>query len=121
MTPSGRLLRRSAHSEDRPALFTAQFALSHACWLITYPMAGFLGLTIGQDFTMVVLACLGGAGVFAAWYLWPAETQRVLEHIHEDLPDEHPHLHDAIIRNGVAVHRHRFIIDDEHRVWPTQG
>jgi len=32
-TPTGRLLRRSAHPEDRPALFAAQFALSHACWL----------------------------------------------------------------------------------------
>src|SRR5690606_6158239 len=39
-TPSGRLLRRSSHTEDRPALFSAQFALSHACWLITYPAAG---------------------------------------------------------------------------------
>src|SRR3546814_8520749 len=34
MTPSGRLLRRSAHAEDRPALFAAQFALSHVCWLV---------------------------------------------------------------------------------------
>lgn len=30
-TPAGRLLRRSAHAEDRPAVFAAQFALSHAC------------------------------------------------------------------------------------------
>lgn len=35
LTPSGRLLRRSAHAEDRPAVFAAQFALSRACWLIT--------------------------------------------------------------------------------------
>ena len=41
-TPSGRLLRRSAHAEDRPAIFAAQFALSHACWLLTYPLAGLL-------------------------------------------------------------------------------
>jgi MFS family permease len=34
-TPGGRLLRRSSHEEDRPALFSAQFALSHACWLAT--------------------------------------------------------------------------------------
>ncbi|QDD92782.1 Nickel resistance protein NreB (plasmid) [Roseomonas mucosa] len=34
LTPSGRLLRRSAHAEDRPALFAAQFALSHACSLL---------------------------------------------------------------------------------------
>lgn len=35
-TPSGRILRRSSSAQDRPALFAAQFALSHACWLITY-------------------------------------------------------------------------------------
>jgi predicted MFS family arabinose efflux permease len=35
-TPAGRLLRRSADAADRPALFAAQFALSHACWLLTY-------------------------------------------------------------------------------------
>ena len=35
MTPSGRLLRRSAHASDRPAVFAAQFALSHACLLLT--------------------------------------------------------------------------------------
>ena len=29
-TPTGRLLRRSAQPEDRPAIFAAQFALSHA-------------------------------------------------------------------------------------------
>jgi MFS family permease len=31
LTPSGRLLMRSAHAEDRPAVYAAQFALSHAC------------------------------------------------------------------------------------------
>ena len=46
-TPSGRLLRRSAKPEDRPALFAAQFALSHACWLIAYPLAGWAGATPG--------------------------------------------------------------------------
>ena len=34
-TPTGRLLRRSADTSDRPAVFAAQFALSHACWLLT--------------------------------------------------------------------------------------
>src|SRR3546814_15896387 len=48
LTPSGRLLRRSSHQEDRPALFAAQFALSHACWLLTYPLAGWLGAEIGR-------------------------------------------------------------------------
>ena len=47
LTPSGRLLRSSAHAEDRPSLFAAQFALSHACWLLTYPAAGWAGDAFG--------------------------------------------------------------------------
>jgi hypothetical protein len=39
-TPSGRLLRRSSHTENRHALFAAQFSLLHACWLVTYPLVG---------------------------------------------------------------------------------
>jgi len=46
-TPTGRLLRRSSATEDRPAYFAAQFSLSHACWLVTYPLAGW-GLSTGS-------------------------------------------------------------------------
>jgi H+ antiporter protein len=60
-TPSGRLLRRSAHAEDRPALFAAQFALSHACWLITYPLAGWLGANISLTASFVGLAVVAGS------------------------------------------------------------
>jgi H+ antiporter protein len=50
-TPSGRLLRRAARPADRPAVFAAQFSLSHACWLVTYPLAGWLGLAAGLSAT----------------------------------------------------------------------
>ena len=46
-TPIGRILNRSARPEDRPAVFAAQFALSHAAWLITYPLAGWVGSAYG--------------------------------------------------------------------------
>ena len=58
LTPSGRLLRRSAHPEDRPALFAAQFALSHACWLVTYPLSGWLMTRFGPVVALGVLAAL---------------------------------------------------------------
>src|SRR3954462_13608102 len=63
-TPAGRLLRRSAQPADRPALFAAQFALSHACWLLTYPLAGWLGSAAGMPVTLIVLGSLTlfGAG-----------------------------------------------------------
>lgn len=74
LTPSGRLLLRSAASEDRPALFAAQFALSHACWLLTYPLAGWLGSRLGLGPASLILAAIAAAGLFAAMLVWPHET-----------------------------------------------
>lgn len=68
-TPTGRLLRRSAQTEDRPALFAAQFALSHACWLLSYPLAGRLGAGVGLDVTFLVMAGVAGLGVAFALHL----------------------------------------------------
>ncbi|MZR15112.1 MFS transporter [Maritimibacter sp. DP07] len=112
LTPSGRLLRRSVHDEDRPAIFAAQFALSHACWLIAYPLAGALMTGLGAVAALLVLAGLGGVGLLAARALWPAGDPVVLEHRHDDLPRDHPHL------KGRRTHRHAFVIDNLHETWP---
>ena len=116
-TPTGRLLRRSARPEDRPALFAAQFALSHACWLVTYPLAGWLGAAYGLPVAAAVLAGLGGSALLAALRLWPASDPEVLAHSHDGLPADHPHW-----QEGHAGHRHRhshaFVIDDLHPSWP---
>lgn len=121
LTPSGRLLRRSAHDEDRPAVFTAQFALSHACWLITYPLAGWFGHAFGMGVTMLILGSIALVGTATALLVWPAGDPDVVEHVHDDLPADHPHLRDAIRKGRAWRHRHVFVIDDEHRAWPTQG
>ena len=73
-TPSGRLLRRSSAAEDRPALFAAQFALSHACWLITYPLAGWAGAKFGLPVAALLLAAIAAIGLLAAIRLWPQEA-----------------------------------------------
>jgi predicted MFS family arabinose efflux permease len=118
LTPSGRLLRRSSHQHDRPALFAAQFALSHASWLLTYPLAGWLGAEAGMATTFVVLGGLTTLGAVLAPIFWPANDPHVLEHVHKDLSSDHPHVHDAIeIRSGLK-HAHAFFIDDFHRKWP---
>ncbi|MFV3131636.1 MFS transporter [Niveispirillum sp. KHB5.9] len=72
-TPSGRLLRRSAQPEDRPSLFAAQFALSHACWLVTYPLAGWLGAKAGLMPTFIALGLIAAVAVLAAMRLWSAD------------------------------------------------
>ena len=68
LTPSARLLRRYSDDINRPAVFAAQFSLSHACFIITYPLAGILGATLGLAPTAFVLAGIAVlAGILAAW------------------------------------------------------
>src|SRR6056297_779803 len=117
LTPSGRLLRRSAHAEDRPAVFAAQFALSHACWLLTSPLAGWAGQAIGMGPALLLLAGVAMVGLVAAGRLWPAGLPDAPEHEHADLPEDHPHLR----AHGGRRHTHAFVIDDEHHAWPTHG
>ena len=114
LTPSGRLLRRSAHAEDRPALFAAQFALSHACWLLTYPLSGWLMTRFGPVAALGVLAGLAGASIVAALRFWPSEDPETFEHTHDNLPLDHPHLH------GTRRHAHSFVVDEEHPRWASQ-
>jgi hypothetical protein len=70
MIETGRLLRSAAAPEDRPALFAAQFTLSHACWLVTYPLSGWLLASHGLDAAGIGLFVLGCVGFVAALYLW---------------------------------------------------
>ena len=113
-TPSGRLLRRSAHAEDRPAVFAAQFALSHVCWLVSYPLAGWLMTAFGTVTALLVLAALATAGILAALQLWPADDPDEVEHTHDNLPIDHPHL------QGHRHHSHALVIDDAHPRWGSR-
>ncbi len=119
VTPSGRLLRRSANAEDRPAVFAAQFALSHGCWLITYPLAGQIGAGVGQTAAFAVLALVAGIGTAAALWLWPSHDPELLAHSHDDLPPGHDHLRED--HEGGKSKAHVFVIDDFHPDWPSRN
>lgn len=71
MTPTGRLLKRSCQSEDRPALFAAQLSLSHSCWLVTYPLAGWLGVSLGLMGTFALLGTVALIATGLAALIWP--------------------------------------------------
>lgn len=134
-TPAGRVVNRSARGSDRAAYFSAQFALSHACWLIAYPLAGQLGARFGLDATALWLG--GAILVFAglAAVVWPPHGGENLEHEHAAVdhlhkhthgkhhqhehrgdegpePHSHPHYHRA------ERHAHNFVIDEHHLTWP---
>jgi MFS family permease len=112
-TPIGRIINRSAREEDRGAVFAAQFALSHACWLVTYPLAGWIGAGAGLSTAALVLAAIGALGLVAVLRLWPARDPQVVPHAHPDLPEDDPHL-----REHGPEHAHALVIDDLHRKWP---
>ncbi|MEO3786734.1 MFS transporter [Actinocorallia sp. B10E7] len=118
LVPGGRLIRRSAADADLPAVFAARFSLSHACWLLTYPLAGGLGASAGLALTAIVLAALALVAAVGAAVLWPAYDPDRLDHAHHDLPPEHPHLKDARLAAGTWRHGHHYVIDQHHRTWP---
>jgi MFS family permease len=138
LTPSGRLLRRSAHAEDRPALFAAQFALSHACWLAAYPLAGWIGALAGVGAAFTVMGVLAVAATSLAMRLWPAGDAEEVEHVHLAFGHEHPHIHDEHHqhahegwegpephvhphRHAPVRHKHALVIDRHHVEWPRHG
>ena len=137
-TPSGRVVNRSSSASDRPALFSAQFALSHLCWLLFYPVAGQLSTRIGVETTALYLAV--GILLFTglAAVLWRTADSGVLEHQHETLTHTHEHSHDDehhdhvhaetlaqshshAHTHGAVNHAHTFVIDDHHAIWPASS
>ena len=137
-TPAGRVVNRSASPADRPAYFSAQFALSHACWLIFYPLAGQLGTRIGIETTALIMAGAILVFVLAAAAAWPKTDQETLEHAHENITHEHLHahgehhdhahddeevdeLHSHPHEHPELLHSHQFVIDDHHAIWPDSS
>ena len=135
MTPTGRLLKRSCQPQDRPALFAAQFSLSHCCWLFTYPLAGWLGLNVGMTEAFAMLGTVALTATVLAMFAWPRRDLDTLLHEHFPLTHSHLHYHDEHHQHehegwegaephshphthSRQVHRHLFVIDNHHTRWP---
>lgn len=76
--------------------------------------SGWLMTAFGSVVALVVLASLAVAGIVTATRLWPADAPEVVEHTHENLPLDHPHL------QGHRRHSHALVIDDAHPRWDSQ-
>ena len=70
VTPTGRILRGAVEPAKLPGVFAAQFSLSHLAWLLTYPIAGWLGTSAGLAITWSSLAVLAAGAAIAARFLW---------------------------------------------------
>ncbi|RZT85640.1 putative MFS family arabinose efflux permease [Pseudonocardia sediminis] len=119
VVPVGRVVRSSASPADRPAAFAAQFSLSHLCWLLTYPLTGWLGSLAGFTTAWGVLLVLVVAASVAAVRLWPRALPQTIRHGHTE-PVDHNHLDAQAVWDGaVWVHTHHIVIDPDHTRWPT--
>jgi H+ antiporter protein len=110
-TPTGRLIRKSAASQDRSALFAAQFAFSHACWLITYPLVGWLSTDLGTMYAFIPMAGLALISLVVAMVVWHKDADVAFTHTHDDLLEGHEHLID---NEKDGEHSHAFIYDKLH-------
>lgn len=70
LIPSARLLRRNSTEQNRSAVFAAQFSLSHACFLVAYPLAGAVGAVLGLPAIALVLATIGFVGAALSGWAW---------------------------------------------------
>ncbi|WP_262297106.1 MFS transporter [Microvirga sesbaniae] len=118
-TPAGRLIRRSSGDHDRATVFAAQFSFTHMCWLINYPLAGWLGATIGLPSTFLLLGGLAMLATVSAVRLWPRRDPEVLAHTHDNLAPDHQHVHDGRIQGRTLSHAHVFVLDELHTRWPA--
>lgn len=123
LTPSGRLLKRSAQPQDRPAVFAAQFTLSHGCWLITYPLTGWSMSQLGMVPSLLILNAVALIGLLVARQYWPANDPESQAHSHPELAPDHPHLQEIPAQDGASapIHKHPYIIDDLHKDYPPRA
>lgn len=119
IAPARRALRRSSNATDRPSLFAAQFALSHACWLIAYPVAGLVSAEADSGAAFLALAGLCALGAVIGLLIWPAHGPETVAHRHDDLAPDDPHLAEAYAIDRSGAHAHPFVIDERHSRWLT--
>ena len=70
--------------------------------------------TFGTVPAVMALAALATCGILAARHFWPAGDPVELDHTHDHLPPDHPHLRER----KAGRHRHPVVIDDLHPHWP---
>jgi MFS family permease len=127
LTPTGRLIRRSVPAGSRTTAFAAQFSLSHGCWLLTYPLAGWLGARAGLQAAVLALGVIALAASLLAVRLWPPGPPATptepapVEHEHTGLHAGHPHLTDAARVAGGWRHTHACAPDRLHPHAPTRA
>jgi MFS family permease len=66
LTPASIVLRQHFQTEDRVLLYATYFAMSNAALLLAYPLAGWVGATLGLKAGFILLALIAGLAVLVA-------------------------------------------------------
>lgn len=66
LTPSGSVVNAAVAPQERPAAYAAHFSLSHACYLLAYPVAGLLGNLSGVATSTAALSVIAAAATVGA-------------------------------------------------------
>ena len=117
LTPGGLVIARSAIKADHPAVFAAQFSMSHAGWLLAYPTAGWLASRLGPEAAFAFLGMVCIVIAYIGSRIWPACDPIERVHSHPELAHDHPHLLEHASIKGGHQHSHDFYIDDLHVKW----
>jgi hypothetical protein len=68
----------------------------------------------GPMWAALGLVVLALTGLGFALRFWPVDTPAEIEHTHDNLPLDHPHL------QGLRRHKHPLIIDAHHSHWGSR-
>ena len=132
--PVGALVRMSCHKSDLGAYFSANFSLSHLCWLVAYPAAGYASAWFGIREAFLIMGIIAAVAGCISWRIYPVPDETILVHTHEEMDHLHHHEHDALHAHlegegegeggerhthKALTHKHRFVIDMHHRKWPN--
>lgn len=109
----GRVLKRSAHAEDRPAVYAAQFALSHAYWLMTYPLAGWSMTFTGAAAAFAALAVVAALGMLGAIVYCAQGGETAFKHTPET-PQRPPTFTRRAATSSHYRHQHWTCVDPGH-------
>lgn len=73
--PSSVLLAEHSSDHDRGRVYAAHFAVTHACWLITYPAIGYAAANWGTSTTFIVAGIACAISTLAAWVAGGPQTE----------------------------------------------
>lgn len=102
--PTSILLAEHTADVQRGRAYAAHFALTHACWLVTYPAIGYAAATWGTSATFIAAGLVCMLTTIVAWLAGPGPE---LPHTHFPSSDDDLNDHGSCAEKGVSECTHQ--------------